>query len=521
MLDKLFHSTIHSFIYWVALCGVAVGLPSSIFLLSVSTLLLSVNYLLEGKFHAKWEAFRSNRLLLLIVAFFCFHLLAMCWSTNQAYGWHDIKVKLPLFSLPIVILSSKPLPNKIKQRILLLFLITTLLFSIINYGHYLFIGAPKNMDLRKLSLFISHIRFGLLVVVAITVCIHFSKVFRPFRWVFYTCALWLVFYTLISNVLSAYLSLLLVFAFLLLRKVYFRSKAYFWRISGLSMMCLIVAFFYFSHQNTNFSNVNLKNLPKYTPSGNLYTHDSNINFTENGHPVFLYLCYKELENEWAKASQIPYDSLDKQGCPIYATLVRYMTSKGLHKDSLGFSKLSQVDIHNIENGISSIRYLNSNLFLRLEKLHWEFQVGMNPNGHSLLQRFIYWKTACEIIRKNMFFGIGTGDVNDAFQAIYTQNHSALLPQYRLRAHQQILTVFLSFGLLGLLIFVWIHLHFLKISIFNKDFLSLCFLIVLLTSYLSEDTLETQTGITFFAFFIAFFGQKTSASKGSRLQENIM
>src|SRR5690606_40987232 len=91
---------------------------------------------------------------------------------------------------------------------------------------------------------------------------------------------------------------------------------------------------------------------------------------------------------------------------------------------------------------------------RIRATLWEiyqYQHFNNPGGHSLAMRFEFWKTAFSIISDHPFTGVGTGDVPTAFKNKYDELKSPLAPQYRLRAHNQYLTVAIA---LGIPVLVW-------------------------------------------------------------------
>ena len=50
-------------------------------------------------------------------------------------------------------------------------------------------------------------------------------------------------------------------------------------------------------------------------------------------------------------------------------------------------------------------------------------------------------------------GCGTGDVPDAFEEKYIELNSRLAPENRKRGHNQLLTFFIAFGLVGILIWL--------------------------------------------------------------------
>jgi O-antigen ligase len=127
----------------------------------------------------------------------------------------------------------------------------------------------------------------------------------------------------------------------------------------------------------------------------------------------------------------------------------------------------------------------------------------DPNGHSLLQRLEYWRTSLKIIQQNWLFGVGTGDLQMAFDEQYEQDNSKLNKENRLRAHNTYLTVWITFGVLSLLFFFLIVKYFLAM-IKYENYLGLAFITIAIVTFFIEDTLETQTGVTFFSFFYGLF-----------------
>jgi len=219
------------------------------------------------------------------------------------------------------------------------------------------------------------------------------------------------------------------------------------------------------------------------------------------------VCEAELKKEWNKRSKISYDSLDLKKNDIKYTLIRFLTSKGLFKDSSTVSGLSDKEIAAIEKGIANINYMKMfNPRARIKQIAWEINKYMhkgNPSGHSVIQRFEYWKASLGIIKENIMFGVGTGDVEIAFANEYEKTNSPLTKEWRLRSHNQFMAIAVAFGLIGLLWFLFSLVYpILKEKKLFNYFYMIFFMIALL-SFLTEDTLETQAGVTFFAFFNSF------------------
>jgi hypothetical protein len=101
-------------------------------------------------------------------------------------------------------------------------------------------------------------------------------------------------------------------------------------------------------------------------------------------------------------------------------------------------------------------------------------------------------------------GVGTGDLGNAFQEEYEKNGSLLDNEFRWRSHNQFLTIFASFGVFGFLWFMFSLVYpAARLGKFH-DFYYLSFFIIIVLSMLTEDTLETQAGVTPFAFFTSFY-----------------
>jgi O-antigen ligase len=135
-------------------------------------------------------------------------------------------------------------------------------------------------------------------------------------------------------------------------------------------------------------------------------------------------------------------------------------------------------------------------------------------GHSVTQRIVFWKTGWQIFKEHWFLGVGTGDSSSAFEEMYNRTDARLSEQNRLRAHNQFLSIALTLGIVGFLIFlVSIAAPFLLLKNANS-FLYIGFSIILYASMLNEDTLETQVGVTLYAFFNVFLLYGVRSLSGS-------
>ena len=185
-----------------------------------------------------------------------------------------------------------------------------------------------------------------------------------------------------------------------------------------------------------------------------------------------------------------------------------MASKGLNKDSAGLTKLNADDFKNIQNNVTNYLYPTwSFLHKRIYEFVLEYDELVherNINGHSLTMRLYFWKAATSVVKNNLLFGVGTGDVQTELNKTYMETDSPLSKEWYKRPHNQYLTITVALGLFGLIIFL---ISFLYPVIILKKHLHVLFwpyFLVLIVSFVLEDTLETQAGLSFYAFFFTLF-----------------
>lgn len=504
MLDRLTGKPIHLYLLVLSCSLIAAGLPLNKVLMSLGTMLGVLNLLLEGNFRLYWENLKKNRLAWALWAYILFEWLSLAWTQNMDYALHDIRVKLPLYAIPLFLIARPIVDKGIIHTISGIFLLSLLVTSVINVGSYQhWWGNRSYDDIRGMSLFGSHIRYALMVVMGIVLaCTWFCKQL-PFRWAAFPIILWLIAYTWISQVLSGYLALGVVAVIATAYGVYaIRLKAIRLTLIGAAVGSItLLAFFVIRFLQPIPHKVDLHGLPRYTAGGSWYWHDTINPEWENGYPIVAFISQEELAPAWNKVSAIDYwKGTDKKHRPIRITLWRYMTSLGLTKDAAGFQKMTPLDIQHVENGIASIRLAGTGIKARLDGLQHQLEHRSDPNGHSLLQRLEYWKAGCSIIAENRWLGVGAGDVQDAFNRYYDLHHTNLQEDLRHRAHNQYMTSWITSGIGGFLAFLIWWLVTLRFGWRQKDFVLLSFAAITMSSFLIEDTIETQAGVTFVAFF---------------------
>ena len=216
------------------------------------------------------------------------------------------------------------------------------------------------------------------------------------------------------------------------------------------------------------------------------------------------IAWEELSKAWNEKSGLSFSGKDLKNQELSTTLIRFLTSKGVNKNAESINRLKKEEVTAIEKGVANYRYLQMNNFeKRIYKVLWEYdnyQQGRDFNGHSVMMRWEYWKTAWRIFKGNCWLGVGTGDVQDAFDVQYEKDDSKLRSENRVRAHNQYITYTVTYGVLGLFAFLFFLIFPMINSRRYRDYTYLAFFSIVLLSMMTEDTLETQVGINFFVLF---------------------
>jgi len=506
---------IHRRIYILMLMAIVATLPLSEYVLSMAEIFMATNYLLEGRYKQKWQHLISDKFALLNLSLFVILILGLIYTIDYEYAFKDIKIKLPLLFFPVIISTSERLNKKELFTVFSVFILSLL----ISCGINIFTAT----EIRGMSRFVSHIRFGLLIdigIFAITFAVFKYKIYKKgYSIIFYLILIFFIIYLIFTgNFTGIVVFGISLFIFL----IYFAIKIHkIWIKIPIILGVLVFLYLFLNPIIKNYkllylsdNKINFQQLDEKTKKGNTYLHDTINLITENGYYIRQYLCEEELQEEWNKRST--FDYLNANGKFNKAVLIRYMTSKNIRKDAEGMLNMTDEDIKAVENGITNYRFSKMNAFeKRIYKILWEFQEYKylkSANGHSVIQRFIYVKIAWHIIKNNYLFGIGTGDLNIAFQDAYASMETGLDEENQHRAHNQFLTMWITFGIIGLLLFVFVLVYPLIYKKKELSFLYIAFFIIIVLSMLTEDTLETQTGVSIFAFFNIFLFYNTAKNE---------
>ncbi len=528
-----------TYFYLVGLILIGIFLPTSKFGLSVSQFYLLALWMLLGldmrsinkmytektfinrilyriafSFNGIWNIIKTrfndfihNKIAVVMVSMYLMHFIGLIYTSDFQYAFKDLRIKLPLLVFPLILSSMKPLNRKQFDTVLWFFISSVFFVTILAAIKFI---SCDFVDVRELSVFVSHIRLSLCIVFSIFI-LGYYFVKRNYSIIIKSIVIFLILWFLwIIMILESFIGLLIIATLCVILSLYFSFKINnsFIKISTIIIIAAlpIISLHYIYKTIHNYrtpEKVIVEQLDTHTKLGNPYVFDTIRYGIEDGRYIGLYLAKQETIDAWNNRSDKTIESVyDKK----YRILIRYLTSKNLRKDAEGVSQLTEDDIRNIENGVANYNYINNpGIKTRIMKIiisYDNYVSSKNANGSSVFQRVEYIKASLNIIKDNPLIGVGTGDIANAFQQYYEDTNSKLEKENRLRSHNQYLAITVAFGIIGLLWYLFSLLYPLHEKK-NRNYLYIIFLAIMLMSMLTEDTLETQIGVTLFAFFNSF------------------
>jgi hypothetical protein len=516
-------------IFFFSLIIAAGVFPFSEALVSISAGLLLFQALVLQAWKHPTVDFHSRKNVLFPVSIFGIYLIGTIFTKDFSFALYELKKVVFWVVFPFAVFLSPRLSEKRTYLVLFMFVLSVTVSSFIFAGKLILSNYLQLADFRSVSI-VSHIRFSFQVSLAIILLAWFLlrnnklPIKMPFS-IFFGTFLWL---TLFLILLKSLLGIFAFFGVLLISVIIFiagtKNKKRKIVFGILLLFIILIPAFYIGvviKEYYNFERIDPATVENYTPSGNPYHHNFEQGMRENGHLVYTYVCEDELRQEWNKRSEIKYDD-NLNGYMLGTTLIRYLTSLGYRKDSVGMSKLTDNDIQLIQKGITNYKFKNHtfSLYPRIYETVWELDYYLrtgDPNEKTLAQRIEYVKASLILIKENPLFGIGTGNWVIKYNDVYDRMDTKLSSEKRGPSHNQYLNYMVKFGTVG---FLWIMFALLY-PVFRlghrNNFIFILFLVFYAFANLGDANLESHMGLSFFAFFYSFFlWNSTSEMKKSIL-----
>lgn len=155
--------------------------------------------------------------------------------------------------------------------------------------------------------------------------------------------------------------------------------------------------------------------------------------------------------------------------------------------------------------VKNIPYLNTRFSVELLQ-----DISFNKSKYSLTSnytepRYERWEGAIELIKKSPLCGYGTGDEIEMLKTEYIKRGFYISYLEQFNAHNQYLSYLIKNGILGFFIFLFALYYYTCLAIKSKNFIHLSFLVLMLAGFYTENILDANKGILFFALFNTCFG----------------
>ncbi len=478
-----------------------IGMVFSHALMSLALIMMAIRTVFISKSTLKKT---PKDILIVSLSFFILVCLGILWSQNVNTALAQLNKLLPFLVFPLYFFSIDLPKEKSLKQLASLYILT--LFVATCIGVYNLLNT-ENPDYRTIMPYCSHIRFAINLVLAVS---------------------FMTIYTYRNHKALKKENIALLIFFILWFCIYLLISA---SLTGICLILCIIVFFSIRYGLNNLTNrkslifflIPFVLIMPFIHIISVYAKDYFVPkdsvekemMIENGHYIYDNVDAEQLNMGLKK--YLGKTENDKFESYSYTDIaLRYLNSKGLTKDLKGWSQLDSADLTNIKNGIPNYVYAENNpIKERLYKIFFEIEAYRKQGhvkGSSLIQRLDLWYNSIEAIKQNILFGVGTGDATSEIEKQMRENNSQLQGE-GLKSHNQYISITLTFGIVGFIIFcIFLFYPLFRLNMNKNPHYSVFFLVFILSMF-TEDTFDNQAGIILFCFWNFFF-IKTEMEKRS-------
>lgn len=153
--------------------------------------------------------------------------------------------------------------------------------------------------------------------------------------------------------------------------------------------------------------------------------------------------------------------------------------------------------------VSNVSYLNDRFS---SDIATDITSNLNEyNFEGAEPRIERWKAALELVPGSPLIGYGSGDEIGMLKTKYVEKKLFISYLESFNAHNQYLSYLLKNGVIGLILFLAAMCYYLSIAIKYRNFFYISFLTSIMIGFFTENILDANKGIYFFALFNTFLG----------------
>lgn len=136
-------------------------------------------------------------------------------------------------------------------------------------------------------------------------------------------------------------------------------------------------------------------------------------------------------------------------------------------------------------------------------------------------RVARWEVIMELVKRSPVIGYGNGSESQLLKEKYFEEGLYISYLNEFNTHNQYLSILLKTGIIGLLLFFFILCFGYAVAIKRKDLLLLSFMVIITVVSMSENILELNKGIFFYAFFFSFLMMQGRAGITQNTSQDIV
>ena len=259
----------------------------------------------------------------------------------------------------------------------------------------------------------------------------------------------------------------------------------------------ITSLFSLSFINHNFSSpigLHATYLSLYCSLALLFLVLTTLNETKKGKQIFFSTCIIVLS---AGIMQLASKSV-LIGLTISAIFLPLLIPKGNRRRNLIFIACTAILM--ALAGIFTIDSYRNRVVSGLKK-----DLTQSPLENEILEpRIVRWGCAWDLVTQKPILGFGSGTEKKMLKELYFERKLFNSYLNELNAHNQYLSIWIKTGVWGLLFFLLTLGYGFWKAIMHRDALFFSFMTLVAIACFSENLLDVNKGIFFYAFFFCFF-----------------
>lgn len=130
------------------------------------------------------------------------------------------------------------------------------------------------------------------------------------------------------------------------------------------------------------------------------------------------------------------------------------------------------------------------------------KVEISNSDSSSGVRIQMWKSSVPVIKNNLIFGVGTGDVNREIQTQFAKDGITRAVRDNLNAHNQYIQTQIALGFFGLIALVFSLLYPFIFALKRGNLFFPMFAVIMAINFLTESMFNAQAGVIFYAIINA-------------------